>query len=345
MTTTNSGVAISETLPLDAEDGTAAFLAALDKADAELDPKKRQPSEETSKTTKTEEEQPEAETEEEVSDESPDTEAEETEEEETTPEKKYVENDDVFVKVKVDGEEREFTVKELTRLAGQEAALTRKSQEAAQVRQKVDAEAQRYAAGLDVMMKLAEARANEFRQVNFLALTKDPNVNAEQLSILQSEARKAFEQEAFLKQELGTFVQAQQQQAQVNLVEQAKACVQALNDKDGPNYIEGWNQKTYDTLRSFAVEEGLDQNTVNQLVDPAAIKLLHMAMAYKKGSSKVTTQKINKSPKKIVKNSSAPAAQSLKPSREKEAMKKLKSNGNLDNAADAFLARLENQSD
>jgi hypothetical protein len=48
---------------------------------------------------------------------------------------------------------------------------------------------------------------------------------------------------------------------------------------------------------------------VNTLTDPAAIKMMHMAMLYAKGASKVvTTQKVNKTPKKIVKTSNSPVA-------------------------------------
>ncbi len=338
---------------LDGLDAAAnAFLALASKEDA--DPKKEQPSEETTSNKKpevklapqkeVEEEAPEAEATEEAPDESPEADTEEPEEE--TPEKKYADGDDVYVKVTVNGKEQEFSVNALKRLAGQEQALTQKSQETAAVRQKAEAELQRYAAGLDVMVKLAEARANEFRQVNWMALTKDPNVNAEQLAILQTEARKAFEQESFLKQELGQFVNAQTETTKAHLAQQAQACVTALTDNAGPHYIEGWNDKLYGDLRSFAVAEGLDQNTVNALVDPAAIKLLHMAMSFKKGSAKVVaTKKVDKTPKKIVKTSQTPAAQGLKPSREKEAMKKLKATGSQDDAADAFLARLQSHND
>src|SRR3546814_20739928 len=45
------------------------------------------------------------------------------------PAPKAVPEDDAVVKVVVDGEEKEVTVGSLKRLAGQEAALTRKSQE------------------------------------------------------------------------------------------------------------------------------------------------------------------------------------------------------------------------
>jgi hypothetical protein len=44
---------------------------------------------------------------------------------------------------------------------------------------------------------------------------------------------------------------------------------------------------------------------VNNLTDPGAIKVLHMAMQFARGAKKVVTQKVNKTPTKIVKNSAS----------------------------------------
>jgi hypothetical protein len=56
---------------------------------------------------------------------------------------------------------------------------------------------------------------------------------------------------------------------------------------------------------------GIDKDTVNNLTDPGAFKILHMAMQFHRGAAKVVTKKVNKTPTRIVKNSaSAPAARS-----------------------------------
>jgi hypothetical protein len=70
---------------------------------------------------------------------------------------------------------------------------------------------------------------------------------------------------------------------------------------------------------------------VNTLTDPAAIKMMHMAMLYAKGASKVvTTKKVNKTPKKIVKTSSSPVAtrQEAPTANRKAAIKALRANPN-----------------
>jgi len=287
------------------------------------------------------------------SDESPDADgaADGDAEEKTEKAKKYVDDVESFVKIKVGDEEFEVPVKDLTRLHGQEAALTRKSQEVAEHRKTVDAQAAQYVAGLDVLVKRASEKADEFRKINFLALTKDPNVSADELAVLQTEAQRVFDEERFLKSELGNFMtevngrQTKERQAQA--VETVKTLgTPGTADKPNPHYIEGWSEKTYDDIRSFAVTSGMDADIVRNIVDPAAIKMMHMAMMFKRGVAKVTTVKTDKQPKKIVKTNSAPKA----PAADKaltvaKAMKTQKASGNLESTTNAFLARFQTSSD
>jgi hypothetical protein len=92
------------------------------------------------------------------------------------------------VKVVVDDNEHEVPVKDLQRLFGQEAALTRKSQETAEVRKAADAEQAKAVAVLDVMLKNAKAAAAPFEQIDFLALSRDPNVSNEELAYIREQA-------------------------------------------------------------------------------------------------------------------------------------------------------------
>ena len=97
-------------------------------------------------------------------------------------------------------------------------------------------------------------------------------------------------------------------------------------------------------MRTFAVGMGANRDMVNALVDPAAFKLIHMAMQYHKGAQKVVTQKVNKAPKKIVKASTTSAPPSKDTSkvidRSKAVAKMKKSGGNMQSTEDAFLALL-----
>lgn len=274
---------------------------------------------------------------------SEDTDENEGEAEETKA-KKYADDEGTYVKVKVGEEEHEVAVKDLKRLFGQEASLTKKSQEVAE-RTKVAEYAQaKSLAALDVMVKRAQEAANPYRNVNWAALMKDPNIAAEDVTALQDAARSAFENETFLTGQLDGFmheINAQQAAAQA---QSAQACIKALTDEQSPTHIKGWDQKLYNDMRSFAVEMGAQRQMVDNLVDPAAFKLIHMAMQYHKGAQKVVTQKVNKAPKKIVKASttSAPPSKDVGRTidRNKAVAKMKKSGGNMQSAEDAFYAML-----
>src|SRR5690348_14337033 len=68
---------------------------------------------------------------------------------------KLLENLDTKVKIKIGDEERTVSVKDLTRLYGQEAALTKKSQEVSELRKKTEDEGTRYVAASEAMLKRA----------------------------------------------------------------------------------------------------------------------------------------------------------------------------------------------
>jgi hypothetical protein len=344
-TTTNTGVADTETVtgPLDEHDATDAFFSRLFPEGGNEDASKKKPSEnegENDTTPESDNEEPEQEAED--SDESPEDEADgdgEAEAEEKA-DKKFVDGDDTtFVKIKVGEEEHEVPVKDLKRLFGQESALTKKSQEVAEQRKAVEAEQTAYGMRLKALQDRAKARADEFRKVNWLALTKDPNVPADQLAILQQEAQKALDEENFLNAETNAFVQHVQGQQRATLAKQAAETVKVLGDQTSPLYIEGWNQKMYDDMRTFATGQGVPAEIVNQITEAPILKLLHMAMQFQRGAQKVQTIKKDKTPKKIVKTSSAPAARDTTSSKatRKKAVDRLRSSGSEEDAISAFM--------
>lgn len=270
--------------------------------------------------------------------EAPETSEDEGEEDKPTT-KKYVEDDGIFVKVKVGEEEHEVPVKDLRRLFGQEAALTKKSQVVAEAQRKADQETAKALASLDVLLKRAQERSKPFRELDFLQAAK--SLSDDDLKVLRTEAQRAFEEETFLQNELNGFMQTIQVQQHQARAATAQQTIKTLADQASPYYIEGWNQKTYDELRHFAIGEGLDANLVNNIIEAPALKLLHMAMQYKKGASKTVTQKTKKTPTKIVKTSQSPAARApTSVTKKKEADARLRREGSQDAAVDAFLARM-----
>jgi hypothetical protein len=359
-TTSSSDVAtnydFNTTAALSEDEGTDAFLKSFgiedtDGEDADL--KKKKPSEESAADTTKEDDAESEGAEEEKSDESLDDEADsdETEatdkdaEEDKSKKKSFVDSEDTYVKVKVGNEEREVTVKDLKRLYGQEASLTRKSQEVADQRRIADEGVAKNVAALNVMFEKAKAKAAPYAAIDWLAVSKNPNISAEEASALRDEAKAAMDDVSFFEKDLGSLMTAVADKQKAETVAQAKVCISTLStpstaDKPNPLHIEGWSDKVYDDLRSFARELGAEPNAVNAMVDPVAFKILHMAMQFKRGSSKVLTVKTNKSPKKIVKTTSSSSASKAPASTtdRNKAVANLKRSGSEDDAVNAFLA-------
>jgi hypothetical protein len=282
-----------------------------------------------------------------ASEETPEDEGEEgddgegSEDEETDDKaKKFADDDETYVKVKVGDEEHEVRVTDLKRLWGQEAPLTRKSQQVADDRKIVDEERAKNIAAYDVLLKRATERADQYRALPWTQLMKDPQVPADQLAALQAEASKALEDETFLKNEITGFMKKVSDDQMKARREAAVACLKALNDTESPHHIKGWNEALYNDIRAFATDQGLDKDMVNSLTDPGAFKVLHMAMQFARGKTKVVTKKVNKSPTKIVKNSasSPPARDSSKAVKVKDMVVKAKKSGSMDDAVNAFEA-------
>lgn len=247
-------------------------------------------------------------------------------------------SEDAIVKIKVDGQEVTATVKDLKRLYGQEASLTRKSQEVAEAKRRTDETMVRHASGLENLLYRAREQAAPYANINFLALTKDPNVSPEELSALSDAANRAFDNVRYLEQELDGVIRSTYETRQQQMLMMAQEAVKTLSDpKHG---IPGWNEQMYNDIRKFAVETGMNEQVVNELVDPVAFKVLHMAMQYQKGKSAVTkTKKIDKSPRRIIKGTPDEVVKRSKSDPKREVFKRLKSSGSVDDAADAFLAQ------
>ena len=273
-----------------------------------------------------------------------DSEEESTDEESETDDEEAPEEDDgdaAVVKVKVDGEEREFTLGSLKRLAGQEATLTRKSQEVAQARNVLNETAAVHVAALDKLLERARKAYEPYSKIDFLVASKDPNISGEELAAVREQANERYETVRFLEEELGSFAQQMKQRERQELQTQAAEAIKVLTDPE--KGIKGWNDQLYMDLRSYAVKEGIPQDVFDRTVDPGAIKILHKAMLYDRGKTRVQTEKsaTKKAPKKIVKSTTNPEVtrKVVKEAAGKQAFKKLESHYTFDNAVAAFEER------
>ena len=117
-------------------------------------------------------------------------EEEEVEDEEDTEEveEEAVElTDDTLVDIQVDGQTKQASIRDLKRLYGQEASLTRKSQETAQSRKEAQEQLQKADASLQAMIARAQERYKPYQDVDMLVASK--TMSNEDFAALRAEAK------------------------------------------------------------------------------------------------------------------------------------------------------------
>ncbi len=247
-------------------------------------------------------------------------------------------SDDTIVEVTVDGETKRASVRELKRLFGQEAALTRKSQEVADTRKLVDEQRTKYAAALDKMVQRAREAFKPYENIDYLQA--QTRMSPEDFAALRRDAQNSFETAKFLEGELDAFIKETHSQAQSDLQKRAKEAITVLSDSTNQHGIPGWNNALYDEIRTYSIGQGMAPEIVNTIVDPAAIKLIWKAMRYdtaqKEARNKVV-RKVN-APQKIIKTQARDDQEQSVSSRRDALTAMKRSGGNLESAADAFLA-------
>jgi len=263
--------------------------------------------------------------------ESEETEGEETEDDASDSQKAEVLDDEKVVKIKVDDEELEVSVKDLKRLYGQEAALTKKSQALANQRKEVEAANTKAAAQLDRLYQKAAQRWEPYAKIDMLVASKQ--LDGDAFAALRAEAQAAYDDYRFITQEVDTFVKTANEQRQQQLKTAADNAVKVLQEK-----VPGWNQTVYDEVRAYAEATGMPKNVVDGIVDPAALLMIHKAMQFDKAKS-VVTKKINKTPTKVLKTTKAVSTQNTSVDKTAKAKQRLANSGSTDDAADLFLAR------
>ena len=107
--------------------------------------------------------------------------------------------EDALVEVKVGDETNQVSVKELTRLYGQEKALTQKSQQLSSQKKQIEQDGLKYANALETLVKRAEERWKPYSEVDFLVASK--KMEANEFQQLRSEVNSAFQDYKFLTEE------------------------------------------------------------------------------------------------------------------------------------------------
>jgi hypothetical protein len=245
-------------------------------------------------------------------------------------------DDDMLVEIPVDGEHKQVSVKDLKRLYGQEASLTRKSQELASQRKQADENIQRTSAQLQRMIEKAQERYKPYEEVDMLIASRQ--MDAQDFAQLRKEAAEAESDVKFLTQEADQFFSQLQAQHSEQQKTAAKEAVKVL-EKEMP----GWNDSMYNDIRTYAISAGLPEQAVNSFTDPNVIMLLNKARLFDQ-SKKVATVKKSKVATKVLRSKKAPPTQVDKSkSRQKAAIDSLRSGdaNDLDVISNALLARWE----
>lgn len=254
--------------------------------------------------------------------------------------------DETLIEISIDGETKQASVKDLKRLYGQEASLTRKSQEVATKRKEAEEALVNADNTYRTLMERAEARFKPYSELDMLVASR--NLSNEDFTQLRQDAKAAEDDLKFLTEEANSFYQNAQGNAQAQLQAQAKECSRVLEQD-----IEGWGNDLYNDIRSYAVKQGLPQDQVDKYVDPGVIKILNKARMYDELKATAGTKKAKaatstglKSKKKVLRSKKAPVTQDEgNRARIKKSQSKLISNGSragdLDDIADALLARWE----
>ena len=269
-------------------------------SDAEKNEGQQEETEEVYETEDSEED-----SEEEVSEEDGE-EGQDTEDEEGEETDLELASDDAVVTLTVDGEEVQASVKDLKRLYGQEASLTKKSQQVAETRKAAEEQLNLHAAATAKLLERAKERLEPYSKIDFLALSRNQDISDAELASLQADAKAAADDVKFLSEELHTVISNANEARQKDLQEKAEEAMKVIQDPDNQHYIADWSLDYYNGLLKYADSQGFD---ANEITDPALIKLITKAKAYDEGKKVATKKKAKVAPKKVIKK----AAKSVNP--------------------------------
>jgi len=332
----------SNPVALSVDDAADAILANWEDADEDQPSEKGEleATEETTDETEVEESDDEDEEgeQEDESEEDPgeeDGESDDTAEEETEEVEEVDLSDDTLIEMVIDGETKQASLKDLKRMYGQEASLTRKSQETASQRKQADESLQRADASLQAMLTRAQDRFKPYEEVDMLVASRQ--MNPDDFAALRSEAKAAEDDLKFLTTEADSFYGDIQQKQAAQQQDNAKHCIEVLKKE-----IPECSTDLYNDIRKHAIESGLPEESVNQFTDPTVIQLLHKAMLFDKTKQVAKTKK-SKAPTKILRSKKAPPSKAdVKLSKQKAARDRLNANppkGNdLDSIADYLVS-------
>lgn len=237
--------------------------------------------------------------------------------------------DDAVVKVTVNGEETEVTIGSLKRLAGQEATLTRKSQEA-------DAVGGRAALLIQGALETIAEDLAPYDGFDWILASHE--MEPEEFKWhRENYTRNETRYNALIKQagEFETTIKARQEAA---TQEQATAAHTELVAD-----VPGWSDKLYGDILKYGVSQGLEADDVANIANAKVIKLLHKAMLHDTAATAVA-KKVNLTPARVKATATVDEAQGSAPSRQQRTLEKKMASGRAtdDDAVALLMGRWKN---
>ena len=276
--------------------------------------------------------------EDETEDEDVDDDTDEDDEEDDEP---LAASDDQIVDIAVNGESKQVSVKDLKRLYGQEASLTKKSQDLATQRKQSEEQLAQTQMSYQKLLERAEARYKPYADIDMLVASRE--MDAETFSQLRQDAKQAEDDLKFLQEESGQLVSQAQQQHQQATREAAADCVKVLQEQ-----LPDWGNELYSDIRDYAVKSGLPKDQVDQYTDPQVIMLINKARLYDQSKESANSKKAkaklkkSKSGKKVLSSKkSPPSKKTIQKAKQQKQMDSLSSAKDLDDIADALMSRWE----
>ena len=276
--------------------------------------------------------------EDETEDEDVDDDTDEDDEEDDEP---LAASDEQNVDIAVNGESKQVSVKDLKRLYGQEASLTKKSQDLATQRKQSEEQLAQTQMSYQKLLERAEARYKPYADIDMLVASRE--MDAETFSQLRQDAKQAEDDLKFLQEESGQLVSQAQQQHQQATREAAADCVKVLQEQ-----LPDWGNELYSDIREYAVKSGLPKDQVDQYTDPQVIMLINKARLYDQSKESANSKKAkaklkkSKSGKKVLSSKKAPPSKkTIQKAKQQKQMDSLSSAKDLDDIADALMSRWE----
>ena len=213
--------------------------------------------------------------------------------------------DDLMVKVKINGEEKEIPLAELKNGYQRQSDYTNKTQELSKERQEVEAQKTQYINSIPVLANVAQQniaevttrlQSQEFAQ---LAAT-DPAEYIAQKAALEKVYYENANSLQTMQQQLQLHQQEVAQKQQQDLQSRIAHTHEVLTKELGPEWTDGTILKG---AWEYGTKHGFSEAELNNVIaDPNVIKTLHKARLYDEmmANKDVSKQKVNKIPPKVI---------------------------------------------